>query len=101
MRATAVPRGESAPFSPVYQNTVLAGVPATSVVAVFSGDPPTRSGAGFALTVGPKPNAANAAVFELVTVSGRLSPPCSVIAPLLMVEGLLVPAIESIFVSSA
>ena len=59
------------PVSPVYHDTVLAAVPATSVVAVLNGGPPTRSGAGLAVTVAPKPSDANAAVFELVTVRAR------------------------------
>src|SRR5215472_1750197 len=46
--AVAVCRAGSAPFSPVYQNTVLAGVPATSDVAVSNGGPLTRCG-GFEL----------------------------------------------------
>src|SRR5437868_4414462 len=41
--ATAVPRGESVPISPVYQVTVFAAVPATSAVEV-NGDPETRIG---------------------------------------------------------
>ena len=85
----------------MYQITVLAGVPATSVVAVLNGGPPTRSGAGLAVTVAPKPSAANAAVFELVTVRSAALPPCSIIAPPLTVEGLVVPVIELIFCSNA
>jgi len=50
--------------------------------------------------VAPKPSDANAAVFELVTVRSVPLPPCSVIAPPLMVEGFVVPVIESIFVSN-
>ena len=65
-----------------------------------NGGPSTRSGAGFALAVAPKPSAANAAVFELVTVRLAPSPPCSAIAPPVTVEGVLVPVIESIFASS-
>src|SRR5262245_46820579 len=42
-RATAVPRAGSLPPSPVYQNTVSAGVPAVSAVAV-AGGPLTRRG---------------------------------------------------------
>src|SRR5262249_58676748 len=42
-RATAVPRAGSLPPSPVYQNTVSAGVPDTSAVAV-AGGPLTRRG---------------------------------------------------------
>ena len=100
-RATAVPRAGSVPVSPVYQDTVFAAVPATRLVAVLNGGPPTRSGAGLPVTVAPKPSDANAAVFELVTVRFVPLPPCSVIAPPLMVEGFVVPVIESIFVNSA
>src|SRR5580704_5551451 len=42
--ATAVWRAGVAPASPVYQNTVLAGVPACSAVAVLKGGPATRCG---------------------------------------------------------
>src|SRR5437762_10821247 len=42
--ATAVPRAESVPISPVYQVTVSAEVPATRLVAVFNGGPATRIG---------------------------------------------------------
>ena len=42
-RAVAVARAGSVPSSPVYQVTVLAGVPATSAVAV-AGGPLTRCG---------------------------------------------------------
>ena len=52
------------------------------------------------VTVAPKPSDANAAVFELVTVRLVPLPPCSVIAPPLMLEGFVVPVIESIFVSN-
>ena len=44
MRAVAVERGGFAPFSPIYQETVLAAVPATSAVAVLNGGPATRCG---------------------------------------------------------
>src|SRR5947207_3351085 len=44
MRAVAVERGGLAPFSPIYQETVSAGVPATSAVAVLNGGPATRCG---------------------------------------------------------
>ena len=43
-RAVAVMRGGSLPTSPVYQDTVLAAVPATSAVAVSNGGPTTRCG---------------------------------------------------------
>src|SRR5215470_10755779 len=43
-RATEVERAGSLPASPVYQNTVLAGVPATSAVALSNGGPATRRG---------------------------------------------------------
>ena len=49
----------------MYQATVLAE-PLTSVVAVPSGVPPTRSGGVGAVTVPLKPSAPNAATFELV-----------------------------------
>src|SRR5881394_1005129 len=42
--ATAVPRAESVPISPVYQVTVLAGVPAMRDVALLNGGPFTRIG---------------------------------------------------------
>ena len=87
-RATAVPRAESLPTSPVYHDTVLAAVPPTRFVAVANGGPPTRNGAGLAVAGAPKPSAANAAVFELVTDRFAPLPPCSVIAPPLTVEGL-------------
>src|SRR5712672_1158563 len=101
MRATAVPRAGSGPLSPVYHDTVLADVPATSVVAVANGGPATRSGAGFAVTAAPKPSAANAVALELVKVRLVPLPPCNVMAPPLMVEALVVPEIESILASSA
>ena len=66
---------------------MFADVPPTRVVAVLNGGPPTRSGAGFAVAVAPKPSAANAAAFELVTVRLAASPPCSVITPPLTVDG--------------
>src|SRR5882757_6644780 len=44
MRATAVPRAGSGPVSPVYQESVFAGVPAMSDVAVLNGGPLTRCG---------------------------------------------------------
>src|SRR5256885_15721746 len=97
MRATAVPRAEPAAFSPVYQDTVLAGVPDISDAAVLKGGPPPRSTCGLALTLAPKPSAANAAVLELV--SERLAPsgPCRTMAPFQpTVDGFLVPVIESI-----
>src|SRR5450755_2902213 len=78
---------------------VFAGVPLTSVVAVPSGEPPTRSGGTLAGAEAPRPRAANAAAFELVTV--RLAPMLlrSVITPPLMVDGTVVPVSESIFVN--
>src|SRR5450631_4449088 len=99
MRAVAVARADPGPFSPVYQETVLAGVPLTSDVAV-NGEPETRSGGWVAVTVGPKPSAANAAEFELVTDRLAASSVCSAITPPLMVDGLEVPVIESIFDNS-
>src|SRR5205807_7255112 len=44
IRAVAVSRAGPAPASPVYQLTVLAGVPATKAVAVAKGGPATRRG---------------------------------------------------------
>ena len=75
-------------------------MPLTSDVAEPSGEPPTRSGGTVAVTVEPKPSEANAAEFELVT--DRFAPLSlfSVITPPLMVDGVVVPVIESIFVSS-
>ena len=70
------------------------------VAVANGGGPPTRSGALFAVAFGGKPSAANAAVFELVIDKSVPLPPCSVITPLLTVEGLMVPVIESIFASS-
>ena len=52
------------------------------------------------VTLAPKPSAANAAEFELVTDKFALSSLCSVITPPLMVEGLEVPVMESIFDSN-
>src|ERR1700681_4741606 len=79
---------------------VFAGVPLTSVVAVPNGEPPTRSGPTVTGAEVPKPSAANAAEFELVT--GRLAPMLlrNAIAPPLMVDGTVVPVSESIFVNS-
>src|SRR6185312_5758035 len=100
MRATAVPRAGSLPNSPVYHETVLAGVPPIKLVAVANGGPLTRNGAGFAFAVALKPNAAKAAAFELETVRLSPSPPCSAITPPVTVDGVLVPVIESIFESN-
>ena len=62
MRAVDVERAEPGPELPVYQATVLAGVPLTSDVADPSGEPLTRSGGWVAVTVSAvKPSAANAA----------------------------------------
>src|SRR5262245_18380245 len=87
------------PASPVYQATVFAA-PLTRAVAVFSGVPPTRSGGWIAVTVGPKPSAANAAAFELVTLRLAASSVRIVITPPLTDDGVEVPVIESIFVSN-
>src|ERR1019366_6820090 len=43
-RAVDDARADPGPASPVYQDTVFAGVPLTSDVAVLNGEPPTRSG---------------------------------------------------------
>ena len=58
--AVAVCSAGVAPFSPVYQKTVLAAVPATSAVAVANGGPATRSGVFTLSSAAPdgKPNAA-------------------------------------------
>ena len=66
---------------------------------MLNGGPSTRSGAGFAVAVAPKPSAANAAVFELVPSD------CAVAAmqrdrAAVDVDGVPVPVIESIFSSS-
>ncbi|MGY3444386.1 hypothetical protein ACVW17_004387 [Bradyrhizobium sp. USDA 4473] len=75
-------------------------MPATRLVAVSNGGPPTLSGAGAAVVLLAMPSAPSAAVFELEIE--RLSPsaPCKVITPLLMVDGFLVPLIWSIFAIS-
>src|SRR6202166_4021162 len=100
MREVAVVRADPGPDSPVYQVTVFAGVPATCDVALPNGEPATRSGGTAAGAAAPRPSAANAAEFELVTV--RLAPLLlfSVIAPPLIVDAAVVPVIESIFESS-
>src|SRR6267378_4382905 len=73
MRATAVPRAESGPLSPVYHETVLADVPATSVVAVANGGPATRSGAGFAVPVAPEAtNAIDVPLTVIVSPGAKL-----------------------------
>ena len=77
----------------MYQDTVLAGVPLTSEVAAFNGEPDTRSGGWVAVTVEGKPSAANAAVFELVTEKLAALSVCSVTTPPLMVDGVEVPVI--------
>src|SRR5512140_3619225 len=78
---------------------VFAGVPLTCDVAEPNGEPLTRSGGTDVGAEAPKPSAANAAAFELVTV--RLAPMLlrSAIAPPLMVDGTVVPVIASIFVN--
>src|ERR1700722_7776642 len=95
--AVWVARGDPVVVPPVYHWTVFAAVPLTSDVAVSNGGPLTTSGPGVAFTLEPKPSAANAAGFELVTVRLALLPPNSVTAPPLTVEGVAVPVIESIF----
>ncbi len=79
-------RAEPEPASPVYQVIVFAGVPLTSDVAAPNGEPLTRSGGTVAGAAAPRPSAANAAEFELVTV--RLAPLLlrSVTAPPLTVD---------------
>src|SRR5580693_4624946 len=88
------------PGLPVYQDTVFAGVPLTSDVAAPNGEPETRSGGWIAVTVAGKPSAASAAGFELVTDRLAALSVCSVITPPLTVEGVEVPVIESILLSS-
>ncbi len=77
----------------MYQATVSAE-PLTSEVALLNGEPETRSGGWTAVTVGPKPSAPSAAVFELVTFRLAALSVCSVITPPLTVEGVEVPVIE-------
>src|SRR5580698_10179752 len=98
--AVWVARGDPVVVPPVYHWTVFAAVPLTKEVAVSYGGPLTTSGPGVALTLEPKPSAANAAGFELVTVRLALLPPYSVTAPPLTVEGSAVPLMESIFDNS-
>src|SRR3981081_2621483 len=100
IRAVAGARGDPGPASPVYQLIVFAGVPLTSEVAVANGELPTRSGGTVAVAVAGKPSAANAAGFELVAVRLAALSGGSAITPPLTVEGIVVPVIESIFVSS-
>src|ERR1700716_2761813 len=88
------------PGLPVYQVTVLAGVPLTSDVAEPSGEPPTRNGGTVAVAGALKPSAAHAGVFELETDRPAALSVCSEITPPLTVDGVDVPVIESIFVSS-
>src|SRR5665213_81413 len=95
-RADDEARAEPGPELPVYQVTVLAGVPLISVVAELSEAPPTRSGGSVAVVVPPlKPSAWNAAEFELETVSGAPLLDCSVITPPWTVDGVAVPVRES------
>src|SRR5215212_2555165 len=100
-RAVAAARAGPGPASPVYQEIVFAGVPLTSEVAVPNGTLPTRSGGTAAVTVGPNPSARKAAELELVTVMLAALSVWSLVTPPLMVEGIEVPVIESILVSSA
>ena len=65
MRAVAVERADVAPASPVYQITVLAVVPAVTLVAVSKGGPATRCGG--LLKSAPKKS------FEAVTAEAALS----------------------------
>src|SRR5437868_1271860 len=100
-RAVAVARAGPGPASPVYQAIVFAGVPLTSVVAVPNGTLPTRSGGTAAVTLAPKPRARKAAAFELLTARLAALSVCRVITPPLILEGIDVPVIESILLSSA
>src|SRR5260370_36843153 len=79
---------------------VFAGVPLTSGVAALNGEPLTRSGGRVGVAVTPKPSAANAAEFELVTVRVAALSVCSALTPPLMVDGEEVPVLASIFVNS-
>ena len=81
------------PGLPVYQDTVFAGVPLTSEVAAFNGEPETRSGGWIAVTVDGKPSAASAVAFELVTDKLAALSVCSVTTPPLTVDGVEVPVI--------
>jgi len=58
--AVAVPRADAAPASPVYQDSVLAAVPAIRAVAVANGGPLTRCGGLAALLLKKLPAAATA-----------------------------------------
>src|ERR1700681_2918260 len=99
-RAVAVARADPWPASPVYQEIVLAGVPLTSDVAELNGEPLIRSGGCVAVAVAPKPSAPHAAGVELVTVKPAALSVCSAITPPLIVDGVEVPLIASIFVNS-
>src|SRR5690242_2745803 len=89
--AVAVCRAGSAPFSPVYQNTVLAGVPATSEVAVSNGGPLTRCG-GFevkkSFDAASAEAAGNAVCARLVTA------PLSAVCKLAAVSAVVVPMVN-------
>src|ERR1035437_2357953 len=99
-RAVDDARADPGPASPAYQDTVFAGVPLPGDVAVLNGEPPTRSGGRAAVAGAPKPSAANAAAFELVTAKFAALSVCSAITPPPTVDGVEVPVIESIFASS-
>src|ERR1700712_4029628 len=99
-RAVAVARAEPGPDSPVYQLIVFAGVPLTSAVAVPNGEPATRSGGTVAGAVAPRPSAANAAEFELVTVRLVVLLLLSTMPPGPTVDAAVVRVIESIFANS-
>src|SRR5580704_17175781 len=86
---------DSGPGLPVYHDTVFADVPLTRVVALPNGEPPTRTGGFVAAADAPRPSAANAAEFELVTVSFAPVLLFSVITPPLMVDGTVVPVSAS------
>src|SRR6516165_8228331 len=99
MRTIEDARADPGPELPVYHCTVLAE-PLTSDVADPRGEPETRSGVCVAVAVPEKPSAANAAAFELETDSVAASSVLSVIAPPWTVEGVEVPVIWSIVLSS-
>src|SRR5579883_44763 len=99
-RTVEVERAVPGPELPVYHSTVFAA-PFVRLVAEDSGEPDTRSGPAVAVPLAGKPSAANAALFELVTVSdGAALLPFSVTMPLVTLEGVEVPVSASILVSS-
>ena len=71
IRAVDEARADVGSVLPVYQDTVLAEVPATSDVAELKGEPETRKGGSGAVTVPLRPSAPNAV--ELLLVIDRLA----------------------------